>query len=1017
MSDANFYIGDDQPIDVTIENDGVSVAAWGAIYGELEDQVDLVDALAGKQPIGDYADAEDLEDHISDTDNPHEVNAAQLNLENVDNTRDIAKPISNATQIALNGKQPVGDYATNTNLSKKADQTYVDSRDALKLNITDVLDSLTDTNTTKALSANQGRILKGFIDTINTLVASNDTSLDQLQEIVDFIKINRSTLNTLSVASIAGLQTALNLKANQATTYTKTESDAKDIAVATTAETNLTAHKNATDPHPQYINEARGDARYANAPYNVMSKATFANLLTEYGLFGQRADNAGYGNDLVVYGQSTQLITGNMFNKASGIVSGMTLDATGGAVAQGGEFYQSDFLGIAPLTTVAMSQPSTNYTMKLYEYDANKVFIKRTVSGSLNFAIAMQSNTQFIRVTGALAIIDSIQVEIGSTATAYKPYSRPTPGFPVPIVSSTGNQTIASRSKNLIPNLAVSEVRSGITFTVNADKSVTAVGTATADILYNLVPTGTLYLPANSTFTISGATGGSVPTYYYEVRYKKSGADNYPKTTNGPATFTTIEENTNASTYIRVLSGAVMNTTFYPQVEIGSSATAYEKNTTSTQTLPLGTTQLRSLPNGVSDRIYKSGSSWFLEQNVGSFTTNGSGKTFQSYALNTAGNQRTYFNVFAELTAAGGVAINTGTAAAQISNTYVSYGLGAFNFGTPNTFNVDTNNNVNLIRTAGTPLADFQAGLIANPLNVLYQLAPITTQISDTTLITALENIRTYQGVTNITASTPISASYGIDLNSALTSKANATDVTTGLATKVDKTSTANRVYATDGTGAGVPLEWSFSNTLNTIARRDGSGRLAVATPTSPEHAITKAYMDARILTGSGMPNGLVSATVGATYTDTAVTNGATTWIKRSGTGTTGWHVLDGDTGWRNITSLFSNLEVVNVNDTGVFLRRIGGSVYFAFKAQLKGAWVDGFTVTLPVGMRGQTIPQSITEALQITSTGRLQLMIATSVFFVSGTATSAGLRYYTSAVVPAFPTEPWPTTLPGTPA
>ena len=42
--------------------------------------------------------------------------------------------------------------------------------------------------------------------------------------------------------------------------------------------------------------------------------------------------------------------------------------------------------------------------------------------------------------------------------------------------------------------------------------------------------------------------------------------------------------------------------------------------TTSTQTLPLGTTQLRSLPNGVSDRIYKDGATWKLEQNIGEYT-------------------------------------------------------------------------------------------------------------------------------------------------------------------------------------------------------------------------------------------------------------------------------------------------------------------------------------------------------------------------------------------------------------
>src|SRR5690606_17842374 len=59
------------------------------------------------------------------------------------------------------------------------------------------------------LSANQGRVIKGLIDALNVLLQSDDSTLDQLQEIVDFIKLNRATLDALSIASIAGLETAL----------------------------------------------------------------------------------------------------------------------------------------------------------------------------------------------------------------------------------------------------------------------------------------------------------------------------------------------------------------------------------------------------------------------------------------------------------------------------------------------------------------------------------------------------------------------------------------------------------------------------------------------------------------------------------------------------------------------------------------------------------------------------------------------------------------------------------------
>ena len=64
------------------------------------------------------ADATTLTNHIADTNNPHEVTATQLGLENVDNTSDLSKPISTATQTALDLK------ATDTNVvHKTGDET------------------------------------------------------------------------------------------------------------------------------------------------------------------------------------------------------------------------------------------------------------------------------------------------------------------------------------------------------------------------------------------------------------------------------------------------------------------------------------------------------------------------------------------------------------------------------------------------------------------------------------------------------------------------------------------------------------------------------------------------------------------------------------------------------------------------------------------------------------------------------------------------------------------------------
>ena len=80
---------------------------------------------------------------------------------------------------------------------------------------------------------------------------------------------------------------------------------------------------------------------------------------------------------------------------------------------------------------------------------------------------------------------------------------------------------------------------------------------------------------------------------------------------------------------------------------------------------------------------------------------------------------------------------------------------------------------------------------------------------------------------------------------------------------------------------------------------------------------------------GTGMPNGTVSAPIGTTYVDTAVTNGALKWIKQSGSGNTGWKVLIGDTGWRTLNSI-SKLTDGSKTST-IKIRRVNNLVTYNF--------------------------------------------------------------------------------------
>lgn len=133
---------------------------------------------------------------------------------------------------------------------------------------------------------------------------------------------------------------------------------------------------------------------------------------------------------------------------------------------------------------------------------------------------------------------------------------------------------------------------------------------------------------------------------------------------------------------------------------------------------------------------------------------------------------------------------------------------------------------------------------------------------------------------------------------------------------KGDKGDTGER--GADGRdGVGIPQKLTLLG--NTLTLSDGGGSV-----TLPSQAATNApQANEYEIHGTGMPNGKVTAPVGTTYVDTAATNGALKWIKRTGADNQGWEVLVGDTGWRTLTIASklgaSYLKVRRKNDTVMY--------------------------------------------------------------------------------------------------
>ena len=180
-------------------------------------------------------------------------------------------------------------------------------------------------------------------------------------------------------------------------------------------------------------------------------------------------------------------------------------------------------------------------------------------------------------------------------------------------------------------------------------------------------------------------------------------------------------------------------------------------------------------------------------------------------------------------------------------------------------------------------------------------------------------------------------------------------------------------------------------------------------------------------LYGTGQPNGQVAAPPGSTYTDVAVTCGAVKWIKMRGTSNTGWTVLYGDTGWRDVKSL---LDSFWGNTSNLQLRRIGKTVYLRSSSLKVGDNPTGTTGTvkqllldkngMPLGFRNDAWGRAHTSVVinaggddQIGSVYSYRAAHDFAIRGVPGTGNwtkgdscSFNLSYVTE--------NDWPTTLPG---
>lgn len=168
-------------------------------------------------------------------------------------------------------------------------------------------------------------------------------------------------------------------------------------------------------------------------------------------------------------------------------------------------------------------------------------------------------------------------------------------------------------------------------------------------------------------------------------------------------------------------------------------------------------------------------------------------------------------------------------------------------------------------------------------------------------------------------------------------------------------------------------------------------------------------------LRGIGMPNGVVTASPGTYYTDTVGTNGAWRWLKKFGTGATGWEVIHGDTGGRDVTALLYETDWSH-SDSTLVTQRVGNTV--TITGGVRCLVQDGSTYLnmfrMPLGFSPQASLPATLWAWGVLPPLFGIAMSGSGWLYVECESPGLTTRLDIALHFSYLTSNPWPTTLPG---
>ena len=476
-------------------------------------------------------------------------------------------------------------------------------------------------DSTGKLSANQAsNVAKGIVipDTTTMDIDSNGK-----------ISVKKATSSTAGIikpdGNTIGIDTDGIIKANIATTSAVgvNKPDGKTITISSDGTLTSNAKDEIAAQHE------RDQLEFANALIGNKS-GTLVNVDDVWGVKALKAGVDGKAAQVVTTGKNLL----NNINKNPVTSNGITFElkndgtlavyGTATAVASLRVDYLIDYdtaVSACPsgmVTASGIAGHRASITFGAFREDGSIIFNVAQNDGTFQYPADAVKMRTFVQVQSGVTINDvlKLQLELGSTATSYEPYTggkpSPSPEYPQEVDVVDSPVMVQATGKNLsgypyktFTAPAIKTIN-GVTFEAKPDGTIVANGTATANADVDL-KWGNMVVPVKGLdVNISGCPqGGSGTTYLLRAQGSK---DNkvFDMEVHDYGTGTTISGANFIRTYMRIAAGTTANNlVFKPQIEIGSATTSYEPYTSNQQTitLPPEHNYLASLPDSTHDEL------------------------------------------------------------------------------------------------------------------------------------------------------------------------------------------------------------------------------------------------------------------------------------------------------------------------------------------------------------------------------------------------------------------------------